>query len=55
MADYLVIMRNKNTNEQIFEVIESEPASIVDDLEMVIFNKLRYYEVEVVVDSVTKL
>ena len=55
MVDYLVIIRNKNTNEQRVEVIESEPANIVDDLEVIIFNKLRYYEVEVVFDSVTKL
>lgn len=55
MADYLVIIKDKETNEQIFKVIESEPKGIVDDLEFIVFNYQRYDEKDVIVENVTKL
>lgn len=55
MTDYLVIMKDKETNEQVFKVIESEPKGIVDDLEFIIYNYQRYDEKDIVVESVTKL
>ena len=55
MADYLVILKDKRTNEQIFKVIESEPKDIIDNLGDLIYGQYSLYDKDVIVETVTKL